>query len=197
MTGISVRVGSSGGADSRKCLAKKCERVQKRGPKRQKCSPSRSGKAIRNTIANSNGFRVHVGTFFSRLRKTIAEGPALHRWLGMDEKFKKDRKPSPRRFRGETSFEEGEGDYGDLQGFGEARPSDLHEPHSPRDHGDHGQPGSPRDCLGSPQVSPARPASQGSGKSCLRPYHGSAFHLLRPVQQGERGRAGHQLHEVD
>ncbi len=72
---------------------------------------------IRNTIANSNGFRVHVGTFFSRLRKTIAEGPALHRWLGMDEKFKKDRKPSPRRFLGETSFEEGEGDYGDLQGL--------------------------------------------------------------------------------
>jgi hypothetical protein len=72
---------------------------------------------MRDTIASSNGFRVHVGTFFSRLKKTLAEGPALHRWVPMDEKYRKDRKPGPKRSLGGTTFDEGEGDYGDFQGL--------------------------------------------------------------------------------
>jgi len=70
---------------------------------------------MRDTITNSNGFRVHVGTFFSRLKKALAEGPALHRWLPIEEKFKKDRKPISKRVIGEMAFEEGVGDYGDFQ----------------------------------------------------------------------------------
>jgi predicted Ser/Thr protein kinase len=72
---------------------------------------------MRDTISGSNGFRVHVGTFFSRLKKTLAEGPALHRWIPMDEKYRKDRKPFPKRLIGLQSFGEGEGDYGDFQGL--------------------------------------------------------------------------------
>jgi len=72
---------------------------------------------MRDTISNSNGFRVHVGTFFSRLRKALAEGPALHRWLSMEDKYKKDRKPVMRRSIGSTTLEDGEGDYGDFQGL--------------------------------------------------------------------------------
>jgi hypothetical protein len=72
---------------------------------------------MRDTIANSNGFRVHVGTFFSRLKKTLNEGPALHRWVPMDERYRRDRKPCPKRTIGAMSFEEGEGDYGDVQGL--------------------------------------------------------------------------------
>ena len=72
---------------------------------------------MRDTLANSNGFRVHVGTFFSRLKKTLAEGPALHRWLGMDDKYRKDRKPCSKRTIGEMELGDGEGDYGDFAGL--------------------------------------------------------------------------------
>lgn len=72
---------------------------------------------MRDTISNSSGFRVHVGTFFSRLRKALAEGPALHRWLPMEEKYKKDRKPGTKRAIGDMMFEDGEGDYGDFPGL--------------------------------------------------------------------------------
>jgi len=72
---------------------------------------------MRDTIASSNGFRVHIGTFFSRLKKTLSEGPALHRWLPMDDKHHKDRPELPARKIGESSFEAGEGDYGDFQGL--------------------------------------------------------------------------------
>ncbi len=72
---------------------------------------------MRDTISNSNGFRVHVGTFFSHLKKALSDGPALHRWLSMDEKYRKDRKPCGKRSIGESVFDEGEGDYGDYQGL--------------------------------------------------------------------------------
>lgn len=72
---------------------------------------------MRDTIASSNGFRVHVGTFFSRLKKTLAEGPALHRWLPMDEKYRQDHKPCSKRSIGEIVLEEAEGDYGDFRGL--------------------------------------------------------------------------------
>jgi len=72
---------------------------------------------MRDTMASSNGFRVHVGTFFSRLKKTLAEGPALHRWVPMEEKHRRDRKPIPRRAIGDQPLEEGEGDYGDFAGL--------------------------------------------------------------------------------
>jgi hypothetical protein len=72
---------------------------------------------MRDTITHSSGFRIHVGTFFSRLRKALAEGPALYRWLPMDDKYKKDRKPGGKRAIGMTAFEGGEGDYGDFSGL--------------------------------------------------------------------------------
>ena len=64
---------------------------------------------MRDTMQSSNGFRVHVGTFFSRMKRTLAEGPALHRWVPMEEKHRRDRKPCARRAIGETLLEEGEG----------------------------------------------------------------------------------------
>lgn len=72
---------------------------------------------MRDTIANSDGFRVHVGTFFSQLKKLFVGGPSLHRWLGIDPKYKNERDPIPMRFIGDVRFAEGEGDYGDFRGL--------------------------------------------------------------------------------
>jgi len=72
---------------------------------------------MRDTIANSDGFRVHVGTFFSQLKKLFVGGPSLHRWLGIDPKYKNERDPIPMRFIGDVRFAEGEGDYGDFKGL--------------------------------------------------------------------------------
>lgn len=72
---------------------------------------------MRDTIAHSNGFRVHVGTFFSRLKRTVAEGPALRRWLSMDEKYNEEREPCSMRSVGDTSLAAGEADYGDFAGL--------------------------------------------------------------------------------
>ncbi|MGI9331826.1 MAG: hypothetical protein ACR2RL_01590, partial [Gammaproteobacteria bacterium] len=72
---------------------------------------------MRDTIAHSNGFRVHVGTFFSRLKKTTADGPAMRRWLAIDQKYMQDRGKCPARTIGDVAFDEGQADYGDYRGL--------------------------------------------------------------------------------
>ena len=72
---------------------------------------------MRNTIAHSDGRKVHVGTFLSQLRRMIAEGPALHHWLAIDPKYKSDRKTIASRKLGVVSLGVGEGDYGDFAGL--------------------------------------------------------------------------------
>jgi predicted Ser/Thr protein kinase len=69
---------------------------------------------MRDTISHSDGFRVHVGTFFSQLRRVFAGGLSVHHWLPMDESFRQEREPAPLRYVGETRLAEGEGDYGDF-----------------------------------------------------------------------------------
>jgi hypothetical protein len=51
------------------------------------------------------------------MKKTLAEGPALHRWVPMEEKYQRDRKPIPRRMLGEQPLEEGEGASGISRGW--------------------------------------------------------------------------------
>ena len=69
---------------------------------------------MRNTIAHSDGRKIHVGTFLSQLRRLIAEGPALHHWLAIDPKYKSDRKTIAGRKIGFVQLAVGEGDYGDF-----------------------------------------------------------------------------------
>jgi hypothetical protein len=72
---------------------------------------------MRDTFANSGGLRVHVGTFFGRLKQIFAGSPSLAHWLPMDPKYQKDRPPIPLRLVSATRLAEGEGDYGDYKGL--------------------------------------------------------------------------------
>ncbi len=72
---------------------------------------------MRNTVANSDGRKVHVGIFLSQLKRTIAEGPELHHWLEIDSKYVRKRRPIRERWIGDYEMDEGEGDYGDFQGL--------------------------------------------------------------------------------
>jgi hypothetical protein len=72
---------------------------------------------MRSTIANSDGMKVHVGTFFSQLKKILAEGTSLHHWLDIDPKYTGAQKTIPSRSIGTIQFYEGEGYYGDYLGL--------------------------------------------------------------------------------
>ena len=72
---------------------------------------------MRNTVASSDGMKVHVGIFLSQLKRIISEGPELHHWLEIDSRYTRKRKPQPERWIGKTILEEGEGDFGDFQGL--------------------------------------------------------------------------------
>lgn len=72
---------------------------------------------MRDTIANSDGLRVHVGTFFAQLRRIFDGGAELHHWLAIDPAYRKGRKPIPPRVVGFVNFGEGEADYGDFEGL--------------------------------------------------------------------------------
>ena len=51
---------------------------------------------MRNTIAHSDGRKIHVGTFFSQLKRMIKEGPEIHHWLQPESQGKAgDRKRIP------------------------------------------------------------------------------------------------------
>lgn len=72
---------------------------------------------MRNTIAHSDGRKVHVGTFLSQLKRLISEGPAIHHWLAVDPKFRVDRKGQNSRKIGQMHLAGGEGEYGDFAGL--------------------------------------------------------------------------------
>lgn len=72
---------------------------------------------MRNTISNSDGRKIHVGIFLKQLSQIIEEGPDIHHWLILDEKFKKDKPVIPFRMIGYASVETGSGDYGDYKGL--------------------------------------------------------------------------------
>lgn len=72
---------------------------------------------MRNTVANSDGHKVHVGIFLSQLKKMIVEGPEFHHWLEMDSQYTSKRRPIPERALDGIELIEGEGDFGDFQGL--------------------------------------------------------------------------------
>ena len=72
---------------------------------------------MRNTMASSDGLKVHVGIFLSQLNRIITEGPDLHHWLEIDTRYTRKRKPILDRSVGRYDLHEGEGDYGDFQGL--------------------------------------------------------------------------------
>lgn len=72
---------------------------------------------MRNTIANSDRQKIHVGIFLSQLTKVIDEGPELHHWLSIDSKYQKEKLLMDSRKIGEVSLDKGEGDYGDFYGL--------------------------------------------------------------------------------
>ncbi len=72
---------------------------------------------MRNTISHSDGRKIHVGIFLKQLTQVITEGPELHHWLTIDEKYKKDKPVIPFRMIGYASVETGTGDYGDYKGL--------------------------------------------------------------------------------
>ncbi|MBF0288477.1 MAG: hypothetical protein HQM14_11725 [SAR324 cluster bacterium] len=75
---------------------------------------------MRNTIANSDGRKIHVGIFLSQLKRLIAEGPELHHWLAIDPQYSNKTSHIPSRKIGTITLAEGEGDFGDFQGLVQA-----------------------------------------------------------------------------
>lgn len=72
---------------------------------------------MRNTIANSDGRKIHVGIFLSQLKRIIAEGPALHHWLAIDPQYRETEYKIQPRSIGTVPLVEYEGDYGDFSGL--------------------------------------------------------------------------------
>ncbi len=72
---------------------------------------------MRNTIANSDGRKVHVGTFLSQLKRVIREGREIHHWLSPAEKEVGERPRSLSRSIGRHRLPPGEGDYSDFSGL--------------------------------------------------------------------------------
>ena len=50
---------------------------------------------MRNTIAHSDGHKIHVGIFLKQLSRIIDEGPNLHHWLATEKKGKETVPPVP------------------------------------------------------------------------------------------------------
>ena len=72
---------------------------------------------MRNTIAASDGCKIHVGTFLSQLKKVFIQGPSIHHWLKVEKNTDIKHKPLEPRMVGPLSFDEGEGDFGDFKGL--------------------------------------------------------------------------------
>ena len=72
---------------------------------------------MRNTIAHSDGRKVHVGTFLSQLKRMIAEGFELHHWLAVDPNQQIRGRTLPGRRIGRHRLETGEGNYSDYAGL--------------------------------------------------------------------------------
>jgi predicted Ser/Thr protein kinase len=72
---------------------------------------------MRNTIAASDGSKIHVGTFLSQLKKVFVQGPTIHHWLKIESPYKQKREPIEPREIGPVQMAAGEGDYGDFKGL--------------------------------------------------------------------------------
>lgn len=72
---------------------------------------------MRNTIAHSDGIKIHVGIFLKQLGKVVEEGPRLHHWLYNDYQTKKSKVVLKSRKIGDFIVQEGVGGYGDYQGL--------------------------------------------------------------------------------
>ncbi len=72
---------------------------------------------MRNTIAHSDGRKIHVGTFLSQLKNMINEGPEIHHWLSSKRRYNTEHRTIPARKIGEFRLGPGEGDYGDYPGL--------------------------------------------------------------------------------
>lgn len=72
---------------------------------------------MRNTIAHSDGIKIHVGIFLKQLGKVIEEGPRLHHWLYNDYQTKKSKTSLKSRKIGDHIVAEGIGGYGDYKGL--------------------------------------------------------------------------------
>lgn len=71
---------------------------------------------MRNTIAHSDGRKIHVGTFLSQLKRMVKEGSALHHWLENDASKKiVEGRNIPGRKIGNNRLNHGEGAYGDFE----------------------------------------------------------------------------------
>jgi predicted Ser/Thr protein kinase len=71
---------------------------------------------MRNTIAHSDGTKIHVGIFLSQLKLVFSQGPSVHHWLKV--KHAPEEKPAiKKRYIGDREFAEGEGGYGDYKGL--------------------------------------------------------------------------------
>lgn len=72
---------------------------------------------MRNTVANSDGRKVHVGTFLSQLKRMVREGGSLHHWMRSQDVAFYERAMIPSRKIGKYRIAAGEGDYGDFEGL--------------------------------------------------------------------------------
>lgn len=72
---------------------------------------------MRNTIANSDGHKIHVGIFLKQLLKVIEEGPKLHHWLKEKHPSKNLNTYIASRKIDHSIIPEGVGDYGDYGGL--------------------------------------------------------------------------------
>jgi len=72
---------------------------------------------MRNTIANSDGRKIHVGIFLSQLKKVFVDGSSVHHWLTTKQKLHEDHPKIGSRRIGCTRFIRGEADYSDYEGL--------------------------------------------------------------------------------
>ncbi|PCI30429.1 MAG: hypothetical protein COB67_01925 [SAR324 cluster bacterium] len=72
---------------------------------------------MRNTISNSDRQKIHVGIFLNQLSRMVEEGPKLHHWLAIDNRYQKEKLLMDSRRIGDISLDKGEGDYGDFEGL--------------------------------------------------------------------------------
>ena len=72
---------------------------------------------MRDTIAHSDGLRIHVGTFCSRLKRAVVESGTSRRWSPMGDQYSNGREPCPERSIGDVALTQGQGDFGDYSGL--------------------------------------------------------------------------------
>ncbi|MCP4295772.1 MAG: hypothetical protein GY786_09215 [Proteobacteria bacterium] len=72
---------------------------------------------MRNTIANSDRQKIHVGIFLNQLRRVVEEGSKLHHWLSIDNRYQEEGLQLASRRIGSTILDKEEGGYGDFEGL--------------------------------------------------------------------------------